>query len=96
MAEARPCEKPASGLTDSAFERSGPYQLRLPAGDHLLSFLRGPIRDGRTPLLVTLDDQVLLHTQLVGEGLSDRGTSHLAAASQIDYGPETFPPGHTA
>jgi hypothetical protein len=75
----------ASFLSESAFTRAGPYQMRIPTGDHLLSILRGPDREDSAPLRIAIDDQVLLQTTIVSEDLSGFGGSHISASRQLDY-----------
>lgn len=75
-------------LSRSAYEPSGPYELRLPPGDHTLSISKGTVREEALRLVIQFDEEVLLRAALVKEGLSGMHSNVVTARSQIHYAPQ--------
>ena len=75
-------------LTVSPFKDSGPFEIQLPSGDQTLRIATGHAADGFLPLIMTLDDKVLLRTSFVAADVAGMGSSHISAPSQIDFDPQ--------
>jgi hypothetical protein len=73
-------------LPDSPFEETGPFETRLPAGDQRLEIVIGAAKEGSLPILITLDEVVLLRSSFISEDVSGVSSSRLTAASQLDFG----------
>jgi len=74
-------------LTDSPFNASGPFEVRLPAGDHVLRIATGSAQEGSLPLVITLNDEVLLRSAFLSADVTGAGSSYISAPSQINFGP---------
>ena len=75
-------------LTDSPFKDSGPFEMQLPSGDQTLRIAMGHVAEGSLPLVMTLDDKVLLRTSFVSAEVTGTSSGHISALSQIDFGPQ--------
>lgn len=74
-------------LTDTPFDDSGPFEIRLPAGDQMLTIVTGSAGEGSLPVEILLDDRVLVRTKFVSPDVSGSDYGHISAPSQIDFGP---------
>ncbi len=74
-------------LDTSPFDQTGPYEMRMPAGEQVLRFAVGDKVDGTLPILISLDDQPLLRSAFRAPDVSGHGGSALGGTAQIDYPP---------
>jgi hypothetical protein len=81
----RGSEQESDLLTKSPFLDSGPFELRLPAGDQILAVTMDAAEDGSLPFTITLDDQILLRSAFVAPEVTGAGWSSLSGAIQIDF-----------
>lgn len=72
-------------LSDSPFDDSGPFEIKLSPGDQTLSVAAGPAKDGLLPIEIRLDEALLLRTTFHSPDVSGTGSSHISAPSQIDF-----------
>lgn len=80
-------------LTHSPFAASGPFEVRMPAGDQTLRIASGSAQEGSLPLVITLNDEVLLRTAFVSDDVIGTTSGNIAGPSQINYGPrQGLPP----
>jgi hypothetical protein len=75
-------------LTDSPFNVSGPFETRLQPGDHTLTVAVGLAAEGSLPVVITLDDEVLLRSSFVSAEVTGTSSSRISAPSQLDFGPQ--------
>jgi hypothetical protein len=75
-------------LTQSPFEPSGPFELRLTPGDQTLSIAVGSARDGSLPIVIHLNERALLKASFVSADVNGAGWGHTSATSQVDFGSE--------
>jgi hypothetical protein len=75
-------------LSDSPFRVSGPFETRLQPGDHRLTISGLPFADGSLPVVITIDDKVLLRSSFVSPDVTGASSSRISAATQVDFGPE--------
>jgi hypothetical protein len=75
-------------LTDSPFSKSGPFEMQLPPGDQMLKIALGHIAEGSLPVVMTLDDKVLLRSSFVSAEVTGTSSSYISAPSQIDFDPQ--------
>ena len=81
----RGSEQESDLLTESPFEDNGPFEMRLPAGDQILTIMMDAAEDGSLPFTITLDDTVLLSSAYVVPEVSGAGWSSISGAIQIDF-----------
>ena len=81
----RGSEQESDLLTESPFEHDGPFEMRLPAGDQVLTIMMDAAEDGSLPFTITLDHTVLLRSAYVAPEVSGAGWSSIAGAMQIDF-----------
>jgi hypothetical protein len=79
-------------LSESPFGASGPFEKRLPIGDHTLEIVTGRAKDGALPIAISINGEILVSTSFVSADVSGNGTTYISAPSQIDFGPRRDPP----
>ena len=75
-------------VSQSPFEASGPFEVRLASGDHKLTITIGTATNGALPVTLKLDDGILLQTDYVSATVSGTSSSHVSGISQIDVRPK--------
>jgi hypothetical protein len=75
-------------LTDSPFDVSSPLEVRLQPGDQTLTISTGHAQNDSLPLLITLDERVLLRSLFRSEGITGANSSHISVPAQLDFGPD--------
>jgi hypothetical protein len=71
----------------SPFTVSGPLEMQLPPGDQTLKIITGAAQNGSLPLLLSLNERVLLRSSFVAAGISGFSSSHISVPFQLDFGP---------
>lgn len=71
-------------VKESPYDRTGPFQFRLPPGELTLALNIGHSRAGRAPLTIQIDGTILLETAFVAENVSGSSSSYSSPKSQWD------------
>ncbi len=72
----------------SRYAHDGPFQWKLPAGEHLFKVTTGPPNGFALPIHLHLNTMGLLHTAYVSKGTPSSGFFHISGRKQIDFGPK--------
>lgn len=72
--------------TKTGFQHTGPFQHRLQPGERILQVHTDEATGNTLPILVRLDDQILLDTSFTGDGVPSTGAFHISGQTQIDFG----------
>jgi hypothetical protein len=72
-------------LTTSPFTETGPFEMQLPAGDLMLDVTIASVEEGRLPVVVTLNNEVLLHSEFVSGHVTGWGGGSIGAQTQLDF-----------
>jgi hypothetical protein len=72
-------------LPDSPLGRSGPFEIRLPAGVQSISIVLGAAKDGAIPLRIELGEDTLLRSLFVSPGISGTSFSYPSLLLQQDF-----------
>lgn len=75
-------------LSESPFQASGPFEMRLPPGEQTLTITTAAARNGSMPLRIALDHRVLLRSSFIAAGIAGAGSSQISVPEQLDFGPQ--------
>lgn len=85
VSSSRPPDEESDLVRASPFEHSGPFEMKLPPGDHLLTIHTGATDNGSLPMSLSFDSEVLLKTAFVAPDVTGSSSSHISGAVQTDY-----------
>jgi hypothetical protein len=74
-------------LSESSLGASGPFEVPLPPGEHWLRIVTGPAREGALPVLISLDETVLLRKSFISADVRGTSSSYTSALTQFDVHP---------